>query len=148
VVAVALHKSEKLSQAEIARQLSLSRNTVAKALRSQASPRYERAPVTTSAWAAVEPAVRALLMQDGARVVAAVEHALDPAVDELAEVGVERPDPVGGQRCGLGADTVDQDGAALRPQPFDGPDPFQQNVIQVRVLVVFGAVDQPDLDVG
>ena len=53
-----LHKSEKLSQAEIARQLSLSRNAVAKALRSQAPPRYERAPVTTSAWAAVEPAVR------------------------------------------------------------------------------------------
>lgn len=58
-----LHKSEKVSQAEIARQLSLSRNTVAKALRSQAPPRYERAPVTTSAWAAVESAVRALLMQ-------------------------------------------------------------------------------------
>ena len=58
-----LHKSEKLSQAEIARQLSLSRNTVAKALRSQAPPRYERAPVTTSAWVAVESAVRALLMK-------------------------------------------------------------------------------------
>jgi IS30 family transposase len=58
-----LHKSEKLSQAEIARLLSLSRNTVAKALRSQAPPRYERAPVTTSAWAAVESAVRLLLMQ-------------------------------------------------------------------------------------
>ena len=58
-----LHRSEKLSQAEIARQLSLSRNTVAKALRSLAPPRYERAPVTTSAWAAVEPAVRALLMR-------------------------------------------------------------------------------------
>ncbi len=58
-----LFKSEKLSQAEIARKLSLSRNTVAKALRSQAPPRYERAPVTTSAWAAVESAVRALLVQ-------------------------------------------------------------------------------------
>jgi len=58
-----LHRSEKLSQAAIARQLSLSRNTVAKALRSQGPPRYERAPVRTSAWSAVEPAVRALLMQ-------------------------------------------------------------------------------------
>ena len=58
-----LHRSEKLSQAAIARQLSLSRNTVAKALRSQGPPRYERAPVRTSAWSAVELAVRALLMR-------------------------------------------------------------------------------------
>lgn len=58
-----LVKSGKLSQAEVARQLGLSRNTVAKAVRSSAPPRYERAPVTTSAWAAVEPAVRALLGQ-------------------------------------------------------------------------------------
>ena len=58
-----LHRSEKLSQAAIARQLSLSRNTVAKALRSQGPPRYERAPVRTSAWTAVEPTVRALLGQ-------------------------------------------------------------------------------------
>jgi hypothetical protein len=46
-----LYRSEKLSQAAIARQLGLSRNTVAKALGSDAPPRYERAPVTTSAWA-------------------------------------------------------------------------------------------------
>ena len=58
-----LHRSEKLSQAAIARQLSLSRNTVAKVLGSQGPPRYERAPVRTSAWMAVEPAVRALLMR-------------------------------------------------------------------------------------
>lgn len=58
-----LVKSEKLSQAEVARRLSLSRNTVAKALGSEEPPRYERAPVTTSAWAVVEPAVRALLGQ-------------------------------------------------------------------------------------
>lgn len=58
-----LVKSEKLSQAEVARRLKLSRNTVAKAVNSSAPPRYERAPVTTSAWAAVEPAVRALLGQ-------------------------------------------------------------------------------------
>lgn len=58
-----LYRSEKLSQAAIARQLALSRNTVANALRSEAPPRYERAPVTTSAWALVEPAVRALLGQ-------------------------------------------------------------------------------------
>lgn len=58
-----LYRSERLSQAAIARQLSLSRNTVAKALRSDGPPQYERAPVTTSAWAAVEPAVRALLVR-------------------------------------------------------------------------------------
>jgi hypothetical protein len=34
---------------------------VARALAADAPPRYERAPVTTSAWAQVEPAVRALL---------------------------------------------------------------------------------------
>lgn len=58
-----LVKSEKLSQAEVARRLSRSRNTVAKALGSEEPPRYERASVTTSAWAVVEPAVRALLGQ-------------------------------------------------------------------------------------
>ena len=58
-----LHRSEKLSQAAIARRLGLSRNTVAKAVRSESPPRYERAPVTTSSWARIEPAVRALLSQ-------------------------------------------------------------------------------------
>jgi transposase len=58
-----LHRSEKLSQAAIARQLALSRNTVAKALSSEAPPRYERAPVTSSAWAQIEPSVRVLLGQ-------------------------------------------------------------------------------------
>lgn len=58
-----LYRSEKLSQAAIARRLSLSRNTVANALTSEAPPRYERAPVTTSAWAQVELAVRVLLGQ-------------------------------------------------------------------------------------
>jgi len=58
-----LYRSEKLSQAAIARQLALSRNTVAKALRSEAPPRYERKPVVTSAWAQVEMAVRVLLGQ-------------------------------------------------------------------------------------
>lgn len=56
-----LYRSEKLSQAAIARRLRLSRNTVAKALDSDSPPRYERAPVTTSAWAQIEPAVRAVL---------------------------------------------------------------------------------------
>lgn len=56
-----LSKSEKLSQVAIARQLGLSRNTVAKALRCDAPPRYERAPVATSGWAQIEPAVRAVL---------------------------------------------------------------------------------------
>ena len=58
-----LHRSEKLSQAAIARQLELSRNTVAKALSLEAPPRYERAPVTTSAWTQIELAVRVLLGQ-------------------------------------------------------------------------------------
>lgn len=58
-----LHRSEKLSQAAIARRLSLSRNTVAKAISADAPPRYERAPSTTSGWAQVELAVRALLSQ-------------------------------------------------------------------------------------
>ena len=56
-----LHRSEKLSQVAIARRLGLSRNTVAKAVSSDAPPRYERAPVTTSAWAQIESAVRAML---------------------------------------------------------------------------------------
>ena len=56
-----LYRSERLSQAAIARRLSLSRNTVAKALLADGPPRYERAPVKTSAWAQIEPAVRALL---------------------------------------------------------------------------------------
>ena len=58
-----LYRSEKLSKAAIARRLELSRNTVANALSLEAPPRYERAPVTTSAWAQVEPAVRVLLGQ-------------------------------------------------------------------------------------
>jgi transposase len=58
-----LYRSEKLSQAAIARRLDLSRNTVAKALRSEAPPRYERKPAVTSAWAQVELAVRVLLGQ-------------------------------------------------------------------------------------
>ncbi|ORB30697.1 IS21 family transposase [Mycolicibacterium parafortuitum] len=58
-----LYRSEKLSQAAIAERLSLSRNTVAKALNSEAPPRYVRTPSTTSAWAQVELAVRALLGQ-------------------------------------------------------------------------------------
>ncbi len=58
-----LYRSEKLSQAEIARRLKLARNTVANAVHSDAPPRYERPPVTTSAWAQIEPAVRVLLAQ-------------------------------------------------------------------------------------
>ncbi|MGV7354695.1 IS21 family transposase, partial [Mycobacterium kansasii] len=58
-----LHRSEKLSQAAIARRLSLSRNTVAKALNAEAPPRYERRRSVTSAWAQIELAVRVLLGQ-------------------------------------------------------------------------------------
>ncbi|ABM14678.1 IS21 family transposase [Mycolicibacterium vanbaalenii] len=58
-----LYRFENLSPAAIARRLSLSRNTVAKAINAEAPPRYERAPSTTSAWAQVELAVRLLLGQ-------------------------------------------------------------------------------------
>ncbi|MCG7594589.1 IS21 family transposase [Mycobacterium sp. PSTR-4-N] len=58
-----LYRSEKLSQAAIARRLSLSRNTVAKAISAEAPPRYERAPSSTSAWSQIELAVRVLLGQ-------------------------------------------------------------------------------------
>ncbi|QHN28888.1 IS21 family transposase [Gordonia pseudamarae] len=56
-----LHRSEGLSQAAIARQLGLSRNTVAKAVRSDAPLRYERPRPRSSGWAQIEPAVRELL---------------------------------------------------------------------------------------
>ncbi|MHA0289938.1 IS21 family transposase [Mycobacterium sp. C3-094] len=52
-----------MSHAEIARRLKLSRNTVANAVHSESPPRYERAPVTSSAWLAVESAVRGLLRE-------------------------------------------------------------------------------------
>lgn len=58
-----LYRSEKLSQAEIARRLKLARNTVAKAVHSESPPCYERAPVASSAWLQAEPAVRALLRE-------------------------------------------------------------------------------------
>ncbi|MDI6908210.1 IS21 family transposase [Nocardioides sp.] len=43
-----LHVSEKLPKAQIARELGISRNTVAKAIASVDPPEYSRAPVTTS----------------------------------------------------------------------------------------------------
>ncbi|MBY6543634.1 winged helix-turn-helix transcriptional regulator [Rhodococcus sp. BP-331] len=55
-----LHGSEKISQSQIARQLGLSRNTVAKAVKSSSPPQYERARPTESAWSRVKPSVRAL----------------------------------------------------------------------------------------
>jgi transposase len=58
-----LYRSENLSQAAIARQLKLSRNTVANALNAVEPPRYVRTPSTTSAWAQIEMAVRVLLGQ-------------------------------------------------------------------------------------
>ena len=58
-----LYRSENLSQAAIARRLELSRNTVANALASESPPRYERVPARMSAWAQIEPAVRAMLGQ-------------------------------------------------------------------------------------
>lgn len=56
-----LFRSENMSQAAIARRLGRSRNTVADALRCDEPPRYRRVPVATSAWAQIEPAVRAML---------------------------------------------------------------------------------------
>ncbi|MGU3438122.1 IS21 family transposase [Actinomycetes bacterium M1A6_2h] len=56
-----LHGSEGMAQAQIARDLGLSRNTVAKALHTSGPPQYERARPADSAWSAAEPSVRALL---------------------------------------------------------------------------------------
>ena len=55
-----LHRSEKLSQRAIAKQLGVARATVAAAVASDGPPRYERAPVE-SAISAAEPRIRALL---------------------------------------------------------------------------------------
>jgi len=55
-----LHVSERLPQAQIARRLGISRNTVAKALVSTDPPAYSRAPVATS-FAPFEQQVRDLL---------------------------------------------------------------------------------------
>lgn len=56
-----LHVSEKLPQAQIARELGISRNTVAKAITSAGPPRYSRPPVVT-AFAPFEQQVRQLLV--------------------------------------------------------------------------------------
>ena len=56
-----LHGVAGVSKAQIARQLGVSRNTVAKALGSAEPPKYERARPADSAWSAAEPAVRVLL---------------------------------------------------------------------------------------
>jgi transposase len=55
-----LHVSEKLPKAQIARQLGISRNTVAKAVASGGPPEYSRAPATTS-FEPFEAQVRELL---------------------------------------------------------------------------------------
>ncbi|MDQ3325586.1 MAG: IS21 family transposase [Actinomycetota bacterium] len=55
-----LHASERLPQAQIARQLGISRNTVAKAIGSTDPPSYSRAPVATS-FEPFEQRVRVLL---------------------------------------------------------------------------------------
>jgi transposase len=55
-----LHVSEKLPKARIARQLGISRNTVAKAIESAGPPEYSRPPVVTS-FEAFEQQVRQLL---------------------------------------------------------------------------------------
>jgi transposase len=55
-----LHVSEKVPQAQIARQLGISRNTVARAIASEGPPQYSRPPVTTS-FEPFEARVRLLL---------------------------------------------------------------------------------------
>ena len=55
-----LHVGERLPQAQIARQLGISRNTVAKAIAATDLPAYSRAPVATS-FAPFEQQVRDLL---------------------------------------------------------------------------------------
>ena len=57
-----LHVSEKLPKAQIARELGISRNTVAKAIASAGPPRYSRSPGPTS-FTVFEPRVRELLAQ-------------------------------------------------------------------------------------
>jgi transposase len=57
-----LHRSEKLSQAAIARRLGISRNTVANALASDRPPKYRRVPRGSLA-DVVEPRVRLLLAE-------------------------------------------------------------------------------------
>lgn len=57
-----LHHGEKVPKAVIARQLGISRNTVAKALAAQSPPKYERPPAGT-AFDLVEQQVRALLAE-------------------------------------------------------------------------------------
>ena len=58
-----LYRSEKLSQAAIAERLSLSRNTVARAVHFETPSQYVRTSSTTSAWAQIVLAVRVLLAQ-------------------------------------------------------------------------------------
>lgn len=57
-----LYRSERFSQAAIARHLGISRNTVARALACAGPPKYQR-PAKGSAVDAFEPAIRSLLAQ-------------------------------------------------------------------------------------
>ena len=58
-----LHASEGLSGRAIAKRLGVARKTVAKALASDGPPVYTPRPPVESAWARVEPAVQALLVE-------------------------------------------------------------------------------------
>lgn len=58
-----LHASEGLSGRAIAKRLGVARKTVAKALASDGPPVYKPRPPVESAWARIEPAVQALLVE-------------------------------------------------------------------------------------
>lgn len=58
-----LHQSEGLSRRQIARQLGISRDTVARALAASSPPKYKPRPAVDSRWSDLETAVRALLAE-------------------------------------------------------------------------------------
>ena len=58
-----LHGAEGLSQRQIAEELGIARETVARAVRSDRPPRYKQRAAVESGWSRIEPAVRVLLAQ-------------------------------------------------------------------------------------
>ena len=58
-----LHLNEGMSQREIAKQVGMARNTVAKAIASEKPPKYERPDRLSGGWD-LEPRIRDLLSQN------------------------------------------------------------------------------------